>query len=121
MDQQRSDCLRTKGTLPCSLSNLRDSRLKKGFSSIIKGDFFNEFTLMGFASLTAIGLGDIAEAAGVMLFIRSANYSRSVPRKNHANRSKAYWHKSPPPPLVLRNGVATEIAPEEVQKGDTIS
>ena len=29
--------------------------LKKGFSSIIKGDFFNEFTLMGFATLTAIG------------------------------------------------------------------
>ena len=94
--------------------------LKKGFSSIIKGDFFNEFTLMGFASLTAIGLGDIAEAAGVMLFYSIGELFQERAAQKSRQSIKSLLAQKPSSATVLRNGVATEIAPEEVQKGDTI-
>ena len=94
--------------------------LKKGFSSIIKGDFFNEFTLMGFASLTAIGLGDIAEAAGVMLFYSIGELFQERAAQKSRQSIKSLLAQKPSSATVLRNGVATEIAPEEVQKGDVI-
>ena len=94
--------------------------LKKGFSSIIKGDFFNEFTLMGFASITAIGLGDIAEAAGVMLFYSIGELFQERAAQKSRQSIKSLLAQKPSSATVLRNGVATEIAPEEVQKGDTI-
>ena len=94
--------------------------LKKGFSSILKGDFFNEFTLMGFASLTAIGLGDIAEAAGVMLFYSIGELFQERAAQKSRQSIKSLLAQKPSSATVLRNGVATEIAPEEVQKGDVI-
>lgn len=44
--------------------------LYKGLQSFLNKDFFNEFTLMGFATLAAIGIGELPEAVGVMLFYR---------------------------------------------------
>ena len=42
--------------------------LRIGAQSILKKDFFNEFTLMGGATIAAIALGQLPEAVGVMLF-----------------------------------------------------
>lgn len=44
--------------------------LRKGLQSFLNKDFFNEFTLMGIATLAAIGIGELPEAVGVMLFYR---------------------------------------------------
>ena len=44
--------------------------LKSAFFSLLKGNFFNEFTLMGGASLAAVSIGQISEAVGVMIFYR---------------------------------------------------
>ena len=41
--------------------------LRHGWSSLRRGDFFNEFTLMGGASLAAVGLGELPEALAVMV------------------------------------------------------
>lgn len=44
--------------------------LIKGAKSLRAGDFFNEFTLMGVATLAAMAIGELPEAVGVMLFYR---------------------------------------------------
>ena len=94
--------------------------LKRGVSSVLKGDFFNEFTLMGFASLTAIGLGEIAEAAGVMLFYSIGELFQERAAQKSRHSIKSLLAQKPASANVLRNGVAVEITPEEVQKGDII-
>lgn len=44
------------------------SVLGKGLQSLLKGDFFNEYTLMGGATVAAAAIGELPEAVGVMLF-----------------------------------------------------
>ena len=44
------------------------SVLKKGLQSLLKFDFFNEYTLMGGATIAAAAIGQLPEAVGVMLF-----------------------------------------------------
>ena len=46
------------------------SVLKKGLQSLLKFDFFNEYTLMGGATIAAAAIGQLPEAVGVMLFAR---------------------------------------------------
>ena len=48
--------------------------LKKGFLSLLHKDFFNEFTLMGGATLASIAIGELPEAVGVMLFYSLGEY-----------------------------------------------
>lgn len=42
--------------------------LRKGAQSLLKLDFFNEYTLMGGATIAAAAIGQLPEAVGVMLF-----------------------------------------------------
>ncbi len=42
--------------------------LKKGVQSLLNRDFFNEYTLMGGATIAAAAIGELPEAVGVMLF-----------------------------------------------------
>lgn len=44
------------------------SVLKKGAQSLLRFDFFNEYTLMGGATIAAAAIGQLPEAVGVMLF-----------------------------------------------------
>ena len=44
--------------------------LRQMLRNIMRGDIFNEFTLMGGATIAAIALGQLPEAVGVMLFYR---------------------------------------------------
>lgn len=46
------------------------SVLLKGLKCMLNKDFFNEFTLMGVATIAAVFLGELPEAVGVMLFYR---------------------------------------------------
>ncbi len=50
------------------------SVLLAGFKSLLKKDFFNEFTLMSGATIAAIGIGHLEEAVGVMLFYCIGEY-----------------------------------------------
>jgi len=47
---------------------------RQALGQMRKGDFFNEFTLMSIATIAAIGLGELAEAVGVMLFYRLGEF-----------------------------------------------
>lgn len=63
--------------------------LGKGWKSLLRGDFFNEFTLMGGATLAAIAIGQLPEAVGVMLFYCVGEYvqERAAGRSRHSIRA----------------------------------
>ena len=61
--------------------------LKIALKALLRGDVFNEFTLMGGATLAALAIGEMSESVGVMLFYRlgeafqeraSSNSRRSI-------------------------------------------
>lgn len=63
--------------------------LGKGWKSLLRKDFFNEFTLMGGATLAAIAIGQLPEAVGVMLFYCVGEYvqERAAGRSRHSIRA----------------------------------
>ncbi|MTJ93246.1 MAG: cadmium-translocating P-type ATPase [Desulfovibrio sp.] len=95
--------------------------LRVGFKSILKGDFFNEFTLMGGATIAAIALGQLPEAVGVMLFYcvgefvqeRAAGRSRrSIKALLAARPSVAHE--------MLADGSTRDVEPEVLGPGSHI-
>ncbi|WP_374289857.1 heavy metal translocating P-type ATPase [Desulfovibrio desulfuricans] len=95
--------------------------LRIGAQSILKGDFFNEFTLMGGATIAAIALGQLPEAVGVMLFYcvgefvqeRAAGRSRrSVKALLAARPSVAHE--------MLSGGTTRDVEPEALGPGSHI-
>lgn len=78
--------------------------LRVGFKSILKGDFFNEFTLMGGATIAAIALGQLPEAVGVMLFYCVGEFVQ----ERAAGRSR----RSIKALLAARPSVAHEMLPD---------
>ena len=95
--------------------------LSVGFKSILKGDFFNEFTLMGGATIAAIALGQLPEAVGVMLFYcvgefvqeRAAGHSRrSIKALLAARPSIAHE--------MLPDGTTRDVEPEALAPGSYI-
>ena len=78
--------------------------LSVGLKSILKGDFFNEFTLMGGATIAAIALGQLPEAVGVMLFYCVGEFVQ----ERAAGRSR----RSIKALLAARPGIAHEMLPD---------
>jgi len=50
------------------------SVLRAAGRSLMRGELFNEFTLMTLATLAAIALNELPEAVGVMLFYRCGEF-----------------------------------------------
>ncbi len=65
------------------------SVLKEGWESFQKKDFFNEFTLMGGATIAAIIIGHLEEAVGVMLFYCIGEYvqEKAAGKSRHSIRA----------------------------------
>lgn len=96
------------------------SVLRQAGRAILKGDVFNEFTLMSLATLVAIGIGEMAEAVGVMLFysIGEAVQDRAA---GSSRRSIASLLASKPETArVMRNGSAVDVKPEDVAIGSEV-
>ena len=95
--------------------------LRLGLRSILNKDFFNEFTLMGGATIAAIALGQLPEAVGVMLFYcigefvqeRAAGRSRrSVKALLAARPSIAHQ--------IADDGSTRDVKPEDLGPGSLI-
>ncbi len=63
--------------------------LMEGWESLQKKDFFNEFTLMGGATIAAIIIGHLEEAVGVMLFYCIGEYvqEKAAGKSRHSIRA----------------------------------
>jgi len=95
--------------------------LHLGLRSIVKKDFFNEFTLMGGATIAAIALGQLPEAVGVMLFYRIGEFVQER-AAGHSRRSvKALLAARPSTAHeMLDDGTTRDVQPEDLGPGSHI-
>lgn len=94
--------------------------LKEAFALVLKKDFFNEFSLMGIATLGAFAIGEYPEAVAVMVFYTLGEmFQESAVNKAKGN-IKALLDIRPNEANVFRNTAFTIVNPEEVQIGERV-
>ncbi|QCC86186.1 cadmium-translocating P-type ATPase [Desulfovibrio desulfuricans] len=95
--------------------------LRIGAKSILKGDFFNEFTLMGGATIAAIALGQLPEAVGVMLFYCVGEFVQERAAGSSRRSVKALLAARPSVAHEILNGGTTrDVEPEALGPGSHI-
>ncbi len=94
--------------------------LRQAWRAILDRDFFNEFTLMSLATLVAIGLGDVAEAVGVMLFYAIGETLQDKAAGNSRGSIKSLLASKPDKATLIVDGEAKSVSPENVAVGSMI-
>ena len=94
--------------------------LKITIKSLVKGDFFNEFTLMGGASIAAVSIGQLSEAVGVMIFYRLGEAFQKKATSYSRRSIKALLAQKPIMANLFKNGEITTISPKDIVKGDVV-
>ena len=95
--------------------------LSVGLKSILKGDFFNEFTLMGGATIAAIALGQLPEAVGVMLFYCVGEFVQERAAGRSRRSIKALLAARPSiAHEMLPDGTTRDVEPETLGPGSHI-
>ncbi len=93
---------------------------KKAFESIIKGNFYSEFMLMGIATVGAFAIGEYAEGVAVMLFYMVGEYTQHGAVHKARHSIKKLIDQQPDVATVERNGSELEIHPSKVKIGEVI-
>lgn len=95
--------------------------IKSAFKGIIKGNIFNENTLMVVAAIGAFAIGEYPEAVFVVIFYRVGelfeNYAVSKSRKS----IKEVMNICPEYANLIRDGKTLKVDPDDVNIGDIIS
>lgn len=94
--------------------------LKVAFRALLKGDVFNEFTLMGGATLAAVAIGEMSEAVGVMIFYRLGEAFQEKASSQSRRSIKALLAQKPLFARLIRDGIHINIDPKEIIKGDIV-
>ncbi|MCE5202380.1 MAG: cadmium-translocating P-type ATPase [Synergistaceae bacterium] len=94
--------------------------LKVAFRALLKGDVFNEFTLMGGATLAAVAIGEMSEAVGVMIFYRLGEAFQEKASSQSRRSIKALLAQKPLFARLIRDGIPINIDPKEIVKGDIV-
>ena len=95
--------------------------LRQMLRNIMRGDIFNEFTLMGGATIAAIALGQLPEAVGVMLFYRIGEFMQERAAGNSRRSVKALLAARPTTAHeLLDDGATRDVSPEELGPGSRI-
>lgn len=94
--------------------------LREGVELILKKDFFNEFTLMGIASLVAILLGQTAEAVGVMLFYRIGEHIQERAAGSSRKNIEKLLASKPTQARLIEGGSELMVPVEKVTVGQHI-
>ncbi len=94
--------------------------LGEALEAVRRRDFFNEFTLMGMATLVAIALGDVSEAVGVMLFYSIGEAIQDKAAGGSRRSIRALLASKPERANVMRDGKLEVVRPEEVPIGTSV-
>lgn len=94
--------------------------LMQAARNIVKGDVFNEFFLMGIATLGAFYIGEYAEGVAVMLFYVIGEHFQDSAVQRSRRSIKDLIDNRPDTANVLRNGQFQDIHPSLVMIGETI-
>lgn len=94
--------------------------LREAWEAVRERDFFNEFTLMSVATLTAIGLGEMSEAVGVMLFYSVGEALQEKAAGKSRNSIKSLLASKPDKANLIVGDTMQSVAPEAVEPGSLI-
>lgn len=96
--------------------------LLSAWNSFLRKDFFNEFTLMGGATLAAIIIGHFGEAVGVMLFYCIGEYfqEKAAGKSRHSIRMLLASKPSIAHTCDINGNNVRDITPEEVHLGNYV-
>ncbi len=94
--------------------------LDLAFRKLKRGDIFNEFFLMSVATIGAFIIGSYSEGVAVMVFYCIGEWFQDAAVNNAKKSIKALLDVRPDKVSVVRNGKPQEVAPAEVQIGETI-
>ncbi len=85
-----------------------------------KLDFFNEFSLMGIATIGAFAIGEFPEGVAVMLFYTIGEMFQESAVNKARNNIKSLLDVRPKEATIFREGNWKTISPEEVKIGEKI-
>ena len=96
------------------------SVFREAFELVGKLDFFNEFSLMGIATIGAFAIGEFPEGVAVMLFYTIGEIFQESAVNRARNNIKALLDVRPKEATVFRDGNWKTISPEDVKIGEKI-
>lgn len=96
------------------------SVLIKAYTSILKGEVFNEFFLMSIATIGAFAIGEYAEGVAVMLFYFVGELFQDAAASRAKSSIQALLDIRSDETTVLRNGQAVVVDPKEVALDEII-
>ncbi|HRP91191.1 MAG TPA: heavy metal translocating P-type ATPase [Edaphocola sp.] len=91
--------------------------LKEAWESILKGDWFSEFFLMGIATIGAFAIGEYPEAVTVMLFYAIGEIFQTMAVSNAKSSIKNLLDQRPDEVTLIENGQSKIIKAAEVGIG----
>lgn len=94
--------------------------LKEAWKELARGEYFNEFTLMFIATIGAFAIGEYPEGVAVMLFYSLGEHFQDKAVNKARRDIRALLDIRPEKAVVIRNGQAIEVSPQEVQIGEVI-
>jgi len=94
--------------------------LRSAGRNITRGQIFDEHFLMSVATIGAIAIGEIPEAAGVMIFYLLGEFFQEISIRRSRSSIQALLEIRPDHANLLRNGTLEEVKPESIQVGETI-
>lgn len=94
--------------------------LRSALRAISRFDIFNEFTLMGVATLSAVAIGEMSEAVGVMIFYRLGEAFQERASSQSRRSIKALLATKPLSAKLIRDGETIDVAPKDIVRGDII-
>ncbi|PZX58136.1 heavy metal translocating P-type ATPase [Algoriphagus chordae] len=94
--------------------------LKEAFQSILKGDVFSEFFLMGIATLGAFAIGEYPEGVAVMLFYSVGEVFQGMAVTRAKTNIKTLLDQRPDEVTILEGNTTKTIKAEKANIGDII-
>ncbi|MBV8324746.1 heavy metal translocating P-type ATPase [Chryseobacterium sp.] len=94
--------------------------LKDACKSIIKGDVFSEFFLMGIATIGAFAIGEYPEGVAVMLFYAVGEVFQSMAVSRAKGNIKALLDQRPDEVTIIENNQPKTIKAKDTKIGDII-
>jgi len=91
--------------------------IKDAVKSIIRGDVFSEFLLMGIATIGAFAIGEYPEAVAVMLFYSVGEVFQTLAVSRAQRNIKSLLDQRPDEVTILADGKAKTIKAEDAEIG----
>ena len=94
--------------------------LKEAYESIIHGDVFSEFFLMGIATIGAFAIGEYPEGVAVMLFYSVGEVFQAMAVTRAKSNIKSLLDQRPDEVTILKDGKPQVVKAETVNIGEII-